>query len=86
MRISPTFCVGPPTLIYLRFNRKAFPMFYVICPTCRARVEIPIEAIGPDRSDLYNITHCDDCGTGFDYDDEDVENDDDGCSMMVELP
>ena len=51
-------------------------MFYVICPTCQARVEIPAEAIGPDRIDLYNITHCDDCGTGFDYDDEDVTSDD----------
>jgi hypothetical protein len=50
-------------------------MFYVICPTCDARVEIPAEALGPDRIDLYNVAHCDDCGTGFDYDDEDVTSD-----------
>ncbi len=51
-------------------------MFYVICPTCQARVEIPADAVGPDREDLFNTAQCDDCGTGFDYDDEDVKSDD----------
>ncbi len=51
-------------------------MFYVICPTCQARVEIPADAIGPDRDDLFNTVQCDDCGTGFDYDDEEVMSDD----------
>ena len=47
-------------------------MYYVICPTCEARVEIPANAIGPNRSDPWNVVQCDDCDTGFDYDDEDV--------------
>ncbi len=50
-------------------------MFYVICPICGARVEIPASACGPDRVDLYNVTECDECSTGFDYDDEDVQLD-----------
>jgi hypothetical protein len=47
-------------------------MFYVICPTCEARVEIPANAIGTDRSDPWNVVQCDECDAGFDYDDEDV--------------
>ena len=47
-------------------------MFYVICPTCEARVEISANAVGSDRTDLYNIVHCDECDSGFDYDDMDV--------------
>ena len=50
-------------------------MFYVICPTCQAKVEIPADAFGPDRTDLYNVTHCDECRITFDYDDEEVLND-----------
>jgi hypothetical protein len=50
-------------------------MFYVICPNCQAKVEIPADAIGPDRTDLYNVTSCDACGTGFDYDDDEVITD-----------
>ena len=51
---------------------KGFAMFYVICPTCQARVEIPADAVGPDRSDSWNVVRCDECNTGFDYDDDDV--------------
>ena len=47
-------------------------MFYVICPTCGAQVELPSNAIGPDREDLYNVVSCDQCACGFDYDDDDV--------------
>jgi hypothetical protein len=47
-------------------------MFYVICPTCGARVEIPADAIGTERSDPWNIVPCDACPASFDYDDEDV--------------
>ncbi len=47
-------------------------MFYVICPTCEARVEIPGDAVGPNRSDPWNVVRCDECDAGFDYDDEDV--------------
>ncbi len=47
-------------------------MFYVICPTCEARVEIPGSAVAPDRFDPWNVVQCDECAAGFDYDDEDV--------------
>ncbi|MBX9791041.1 MAG: zinc-ribbon domain-containing protein [Pirellulales bacterium] len=45
-------------------------MCFVICPTCQAQIDIPDDAVGPNRTDLWNVVHCDDCGTGFDYDDE----------------
>ena len=47
-------------------------MFYVICPTCEAQVEISAVAVGHDRSDPWNVVQCDECDAGFDYDDEDV--------------
>ncbi len=47
-------------------------MFYVICPTCEARVEIPADAVGPDRTDPWNVVLCDECDASFDFDDEDV--------------
>ena len=50
-------------------------MFYVICPECKAKVEIPANAVGPDRTDLFNIVSCDECLASFDYDDEDVIED-----------
>jgi hypothetical protein len=59
----------------LKSLRKELSMYYVICPVCEARVEIPGAAYGPDRTDLYNVTECDNCCTCFDYDDEDVEED-----------
>lgn len=47
-------------------------MYYVICPTCEARVEVATNAIGLERSDFWNVTACDECGTGFDYDETEV--------------
>jgi hypothetical protein len=47
-------------------------MFYVLCPNCNARVEIPLSAVGPERTDLWNVSSCDECGISFDYDDEEV--------------
>jgi hypothetical protein len=50
-------------------------MFYVLCPCCHDRVEVPDNAVGPDRTDLWNVIECDLCFAGFDYDDEDVFED-----------
>jgi hypothetical protein len=47
-------------------------MSYVICHKCQAHVEIPADAVGDDRTDLFNVTYCYECGTSFDYDDEEV--------------
>jgi hypothetical protein len=47
-------------------------MFYVICPYCQSHVEIPANAVGPNRTDPWNVVGCDDCDITFDYDDEDV--------------
>jgi uncharacterized protein YlaI len=47
-------------------------MYYVICPTCEERVEIPANAIGWKRADPWNVVQCDLCDTGFDYDDSEV--------------
>ena len=52
-------------------------MFYVICPTCQARVEIPAEAVGPERTDPFNTVCCDECSDTFDYDDDEIACDDD---------
>jgi len=47
-------------------------MFYVLCPGCQEKVEIPADAVGPDRSDPWNVIACDECRLSFDYNDEDV--------------
>jgi predicted Zn finger-like uncharacterized protein len=54
-------------------------MFYVICPRCQARVEIPADAVGPDRTDPWNVVRCDECNAAFDYDDEDVFAEEQAC-------
>ena len=51
-------------------------MFYVICPQCHSQVQISPDAVGPDRTDLFNVVSCDDCTASFSYDDEDVITDD----------
>lgn len=57
-------------------SRQERTMFYVTCPECHSQVEIPANAIGPERTDLFNVVSCDDCGASFDYDDEEVVADD----------
>ena len=47
-------------------------MYYVVCPTCEARVEVPTNAVGPDRNNLWNVVSCDVCDTGFDFEDDEV--------------
>ena len=49
----------------------------VTCPQCQAKVEMPTEAVGPDRTDLWNLAHCE-CGNAFDYDDDAVIEKPDG--------
>ena len=51
-------------------------MHYVICPECKSEIEIPPDAVGPDRTDLFNVVRCYECEIGFDYDDEEVITDD----------
>ena len=51
-------------------------MHYVICPECKSEIEIPSDAVGPDRTDPWNVIECVDCGIAFDYDDEEVITDD----------
>lgn len=47
-------------------------MFYVTCPHCQAQVEIFDDAVGPDRTDPWNVMLCYECGWSFDYDDDEV--------------
>ncbi len=51
-------------------------MYYVICPECRAQVEIPPDAVGPDRTDLFNVVSCNEYESTFDDDDDQVMTDD----------
>ena len=51
-------------------------MYYVICPECKAEVEIPPDAVGPERTDPWNVTQCLECSLSFNYDDEEVVADD----------
>jgi hypothetical protein len=55
---------------------KAQTVFYVNCIHCQAKVEIPPDAVGPNRTDPWNVTSCCKCGMSFDYDDDDVITDD----------
>lgn len=48
-------------------------MYYVICPNCGSHVEVLDNAVGEDRTELFNITVCEDCDLSFDYDDEEVK-------------
>lgn len=47
-------------------------MYYVICPHCESNVEVGDQAVGPERSDPWNVVACPDCGLSFDFDDEEV--------------
>lgn len=42
---------------------------FVICPACCARVDLPDDGM----EDLWKVTSCDDCGAGFGYDPEDIQ-------------
>ena len=55
-------------------------MFYVICPTCETRIEVPADAVGADRTDPWNVVRCDECDASFDCDDEDVSSDEQPCN------
>lgn len=48
-------------------------MYFVLCPGCGNEVEIPDNAMGPERTDPWNVCRCDDCDLTFDYDDEEVQ-------------
>lgn len=50
-------------------------MYFVQCPDCGSPVEIPADAVGPERTDLFNVVNCDNCDLTFDYADEDVQQD-----------
>ena len=47
-------------------------MFYIQCSECGAPIEIDPSAIGSDRTDIWNVEYCFNCGTSFDYDVEEV--------------
>lgn len=47
-------------------------MFHVICPECGFQIEIPADAVGPSRTDPWNIAACVNCNLSFDYDDHEV--------------
>ncbi len=66
------FCGEPLTWLDRSPNLERLSMFYVICPTCEARVEVPANAVGPHRTDPWNVIACDECDTGFDYDDDEI--------------
>ncbi len=43
-------------------------VYFVFCPECGDRVPLPPQAVGPNRSDLWNVVTCLNCSTSFDYD------------------
>ncbi|MBL9081836.1 MAG: hypothetical protein JNK76_08535 [Planctomycetales bacterium] len=47
-------------------------MFYVQWPNCDARIEVLPDAVSPERTDVWNVHWCDQCGVTLDYDDEEV--------------
>ena len=48
-------------------------LYVVQCPHCGSMVDIPDDAVGKNRTNPWNVAHCDDCDSGFDYDDEEVQ-------------
>lgn len=59
-------------LIYGTEFSPGKPMFVVRCPECAKLTEIAPDAVGPDRTDLWNVVVCDYSPASFSYDDEDV--------------
>jgi len=57
-------------------------MDFVQCPNCGSVVEVPEEAVGPMRTDPWNVIECDECGVVFDYDDDEVRHAPDPPSSM----
>jgi hypothetical protein len=47
----------------------------VLCPFCNEKVEIPANAVGPNRTDPWNVVRYEECSVSFDYDDDDVASD-----------
>ena len=58
----------------VRPGRQEVFVFFVQCPRCKAVVEIPAEAIGPGRTDPWNVVGCEECDCTFDFDDEDLQH------------
>lgn len=54
-------------------TRESVMLFYVLCPCCESRVDVPDQAVGPNRTQPWNVVLCDVCDAAFDYDDEDVQ-------------
>ena len=48
-------------------------MYFVPCPGCGSPVEIPADAVGPERTDLWNVVECDACELAFDYENAEVQ-------------
>ena len=58
-------------------------MFFVLCPCCESRVEVPSDATDPQREQLWNVIVCETCDAAFDYDDDDVQPVDDQPAEFV---
>lgn len=52
-------------------------MFFVLCPFCGSRMEVPSDSVGTERQHLWNVVVCESCDASFDYDDEDIQTADD---------
>lgn len=50
-------------------------MYFVVCPDCGEKVEIPPDAVGAERKDLWNVVECLECLCAFDYEDTAVQHD-----------
>lgn len=48
-------------------------VLFVACPECGDKVPIPTNAVGPNRSDLWNVVGCFNCNVSFDYNCEEVK-------------
>lgn len=48
-------------------------MFIVQCPKCGSVIEIPDEAVSPDRAGPWNMVACDDCDQIVAFDQEELQ-------------
>jgi hypothetical protein len=57
-------------------------VYFVPCPRCGGIVEIPSDAIGPERTASWNVAVCIECDLSVDYDDAEVQFTADGQGVL----
>jgi hypothetical protein len=49
-------------------------VFFVVCPECGDKVPLPPQAVGENRSDLWNTVGCLDCSCAINFNCDQVDS------------